>query len=181
MKATIKNSTQTESAGGWRLERAGDSDIVELMSWFPDAHSVDIWGGPEFRFPFTQDSFREDCRLDVMKSYTLRDPCNRMAAFGQLYNRNDRGHLARLVSNPGMRRQGAGKRLIELLMRAAEDEFGFREYSLFVYRDNEPAYRCYLEMGFTVQNYPDDAKLQDKCFFLIRTSDELQQGECNDE
>jgi len=156
---------------GWRLERTSDSDIDELMGWFPDAHSVDIWGGPKFRFPFTRESFLEDCQMNVSKSYTLRDPDDRMAAFGQLYNRHDRGHLARLISNPDMRREGAGKRLMERLIRVARDEYGFREYSLFVYRDNEPAYRCYLEMGFTVQEYPDDAKMKDKCYFLTRSSD----------
>jgi len=154
---------------GWRLESTNDSDIDELMHWFPDERSVDIWGGPGFRFPFTRDSFREDCHMDVMQSYTLCDPQGQMAAFGQIYNRHDRGHLARLISNPDMRRQGAGKRLIELLMRVARDEYGFQEYSLFVYRDNVPAYRCYLSMGFTVQDYPDDAKMKDKCYFLTRS------------
>ena len=104
-----------------------------------------------------------------------------MAAFGQLYNRQERGHFARLISNPDMRRQGAGRRLIALLIRVAREAYGFGEYSLFVYRDNEPAYRCYLEMGFTVQDYPDDAKMKDKCYFLTRSSDETQQeGERDD-
>lgn len=165
----------TASADGWTLRKTTDVDIDELMGWFPDAHSVDIWGGPKFRFPFTRESFREDCHLDkVMQSFSLRDPDGRLAAFGQLYNRHDRGHLARLISNPDIRRQGAGKRLIERLIRVARDDYGFREYSLFVYRDNEPAYRCYLELGFTVQEYPDDAKMKDQCYFLTRSSDETR-------
>ena len=40
-----------------QLELATDRDIDELMTWFPDAAAVDIWGGPKFRFPFTRDSF----------------------------------------------------------------------------------------------------------------------------
>ena len=157
---------------GWCLEPASDSDIDELMGWFPDAQSVDIWGGPKFRFPFTRQSFCEDCHLEkVLQSFSLRDPDGRMAAFGQLYNRRERGHLARLISNPDMRRQGAGRRLIELLMRVAAERYGFEEYSLFVYRHNEPAYRCYLDLGFKVQEYPDDAKMKDKCYFLTRSSD----------
>ena len=162
----------TVEQDGWCLERSRDSDIDELMGWFPDAHSVDIWGGPKFRFPFTRESFREDCHLDkVMQSFSLRDPDGRLAAFGQLYNRQERGHFARLISNPDMRRQGAGRCLIALMIRVAREEHGFGEYSLFVYRDNEPAYRCYLQMGFTVQDYPDDAKMKDKCYFLTRSSD----------
>jgi len=159
---------------GWDLEATSDSDIIELMGWFPDRHSVDIWGGPGFRFPFTRESFVEDCRMDIMRSFTLRNAEGRIAAFGQLYDRHGRGHLARLISNPGMRRQGAGKRLIAMLMQVAREQFDFHEYSLFVYRSNEPAYRCYLDMGFRVQEYPADAKMKDKCYFLTRSSAEEQ-------
>ena len=156
---------------GWALRKATDQDVDELMAWFPDPESADIWGGPEFRFPFTRESFLEYSQWERMKSFILVDPEGRMAAFGQLYDRSGRGHLARLVSNPAMRRQGAGKRLIRLLMRVAREQLGFTEYSLFVYRHNEPAYRCYLDLGFTVQDYPDDAKMKDKCYFLTRSSD----------
>ena len=160
------------SEDGWTLRDTTDSDIDELMGWFPDGQSVDIWGGPKFRFPFTRESFREDCHLEnVMQSYSLRGPGARMAAFGQLYNRQERGHLARLIANPEMRRQGAGRRLIGLLIRVAREEHGFKECSLFVYRHNIPAYRCYLDLGFTVQAYPDDAKMKDKCYFLTRSSE----------
>lgn len=153
---------------GWTLTATRDTEIDELMGWFPDSHSVDIWGGPEFRYPFSRESFVADCRMDVMRSFTLHDPGGAMAAFGQLYDRQGRGHLARLISNPAMRRRGAGKRLISMLMQVARKEMGFDEYSLFVYRDNVPAYQCYLAMGFTVQDYPDDAKMKDRCYFLTR-------------
>ena len=159
------------SDGGWTLRATTDQDVDELLSWFPDAASVDIWGGPGFRFPFTRNSFLEDSHWDMMRSFTLVDPDGRMAAFGQIYDRQGRGHLARLISNPEMRRQGAGRRLLSLLMRVASEQLGFTEYSLFVYRHNEPAYRCYLGMGFTVQDYPDDAKMADKCYFLTRPAD----------
>ena len=160
------------SEGGWALRHTTDYDIDELMGWFPDPESVDIWGGPEFRFPFTRESFREDCHLeDVLQSFSLRRPDGRMAAFGQIYDRHGRGHFARLISHPSMRRQGAGRRLIKLLIRVAREQLGFNEYSLFVYRHNEPAYRCYLDLGFTVQDYPEDAKMKDKCYFLTRTQE----------
>lgn len=155
---------------GWTLRETTDLDVDELMGWFPDAASVDIWGGPGFRFPFTRESFLEDCHWTETQSYSLVDPGGRMAAFGQLYNRHERGHLARLITNPAMRRKGAGSRLIRMLMRVAGEHLGFTECSLFVYRHNEPAYRCYLGLGFGVQDYPDDAKMADKCYFLTRAS-----------
>lgn len=138
------------------------------MRWFPDARSVDRWGGPRFRYPFTPGSFREDCRIDEVKSYCLRNPYGALCAFGQYYDRDDRAHLARLVTHPEMRRRGIGERLIRNLIMAAEREGGHEQCSLFVYKDNEPAYRCYLKFGFVVEAYPDDAPLKGKCYFLTR-------------
>ena len=136
---------------GWTLAPAADSEFDDVMSWFPDAHSVDIWGGPNFRYPFTAETFREDCRVDVMASYVLRNSAGELAAFGQSYER-----------------QGAGRKLIRMIIAALEMTGDYDEYSLFVYRDNTPAYQCYLSLGFVVVQYPDDAPMPDKCFFLTK-------------
>jgi ribosomal protein S18 acetylase RimI-like enzyme len=152
----------------WTLAPASDSDLDEVMTWFPDADAANIWSGPNFRFPFSRESFLEDLGIDVMESYMLRNAQGEPAAFGQTYIREGRGHLARLVSHPVMRRQGAGRQLILMLMSALALKYRFDEYSLFVYRDNEPAYQCYLSLGFAVVDYPEDAPMPDKCFFLTR-------------
>ena len=153
---------------GWTLSPLADAGIDEIMTWFPDAHSVDRWSGPNFRFPFTAETFREDCRLDLMRSWVLHDVEGRLAAFGQVYEREGRGHLARLISNPKMRRQGMGRKLIEMIIAMLEDTQAYDEYSLFVYRDNTAAYQCYLSLGFVVQDYPEDAPMPEKCFFLTK-------------
>ena len=154
--------------GGWMLEPAADADFDELMAWFPDPDSVDIWSGPDFRYPLHAETFREDLRLDMMASWSLRGPGGEFAGFGQSYERTGRGHLARLVVNPSMRGRGVGKRLIKLMIDALEASHGYDEYSLFVYRHNEAAYRCYRSLGFGVVDYPEDAAWRDKCFFLTR-------------
>ena len=153
---------------GWTLTPLADAEIDAVMTWFPDAGSIDIWGGPNFRFPFTAESFREDCRLDLMQSWILRNASGQLAAFGQAYERDGRGHLARLVSSPYLRRQGAGRQLIEMIIASLEETRAYDEYSLFVYRHNTPAYLCYLSLGFAVQDYPDDAPMPEKCYFLTR-------------
>ena len=155
---------------GWTLSPLVDAELDEVMTWFPDAESVNIWGGPIFRFPFTGKTFREDCRLDLMRSWTLHNAQGQLAAFGQAYERDGRGHLARLVSNPRLRRQGAGKKLIEMIIALLEKTQAYDEYSLFVFRDNVPAYQCYLSLGFVVQDYPDDASMPEKCYFLTRVA-----------
>jgi len=155
-------------AGGWTLATAADSDFDTVMSWFPDEDAVNIWGGPKFRYPFTGDTFREDCRIELMTSYVLRNSSGELAAFGQSCEREGRGHLARLVANPALRGQGAGRQLIQSIIAALEVESDYEEYSLFVYRHNTPAYQCYLSLGFAVTDYPDDAPMRDKCYFLTR-------------
>jgi len=141
------------------------------MGWFGDAEAVNRWGGPRFRYPFSAKSFREDCRIGEISSYCLRNPAGAMVGFGQFYDRYDRAHLARLISHPEKRRQGIGERLIRMIMKAALLSTEHEQSSLFVYRDNEPAYRCYLKLGFTVDAYPDDAPLKDECYFLTRNND----------
>ncbi len=157
--------------GGWTLRPTSSREFDLLMTWFPDPHSVEIWGGPVFRYPFTRDTFLEDCHIDMMISYSLLDPDGLLAAFGQVYERHGRGHLARLVSNPVMRRKGAGSRLIEMMIEAMRNEGSHDEASLFVYRDNVPARECYLSLGFRVTEYPDDAPLRERCYFLTRPID----------
>ena len=157
---------------GWELSLATDADIDTVMTWFPDAESVLIWGGPEFRYPFTATTFREDCRVERMDSYCLRNPAGELAAFGQSYERDGRGHLARLVSSPERRGAGAGKKLISMIIATLEAAHDFDEYSLFVFRHNEPAYRCYLSSGFVVRDYPDGAPLPGQCYFLTKRRSE---------
>lgn len=150
------------------LEPTTDRDIDELMRWFPDADSVDIWGGPKFRYPFSRQSFVQDSGMERMTSYSLRRSDGTMVAFGQRYVRDGRAHLARLIANPALRRQGYGRQLIEKMIAEVRRHGRHTEISLFVYRHNEPAYRCYAQLGFRVQPYPRDAALPEQCYFLTR-------------
>ena len=153
---------------GWRLVEAANGDLEQLMSWFGEPGEVNAWGGPGFRFPFTVDTFREDCRWGRMPSFRLNSPAGELAAFGQMYERYGRINLARLVVNPGMRGQGIGKRLIGLLIDAGAELYTAGEFSLFVYRDNAAALGCYSSMGFVIHEYPAGAPLADDCYYLVR-------------
>jgi ribosomal protein S18 acetylase RimI-like enzyme len=153
------------------LRAATDDDVAELRRWFANAAAVNIWGGPKFRYPFTPETFAKDCCLDIMKSFSLVDSAGRMVAFGQYYYRLGRGHLARLITKPDMRRRGYGRELIKKLINAVAAEGKATEVSLFVYRHNQSAYRCYRSLSFCVQDYPDDAPLKEQCYFLTRPID----------
>ena len=152
----------------WQLVEAIDADIDELMTWFGNAEDVVIWGGPKFRFPFTPESFREDCHWGEMASFSLRDGDDLQAGFGQIYDRNGRINLARLIVHPARRGQGIGRRLVEMLMAVGPGLLPLPEYSLFVFRSNEAALSCYISVGFEISDYPDDQILADQCYFLTR-------------
>jgi ribosomal protein S18 acetylase RimI-like enzyme len=46
----------------------------------------------------------------------------------------------------------------------------FAEFSLYVYRDNAAAIRCYAALGFEVAEFPADAPLRDVTCYMIRSS-----------
>lgn len=151
-----------------RLDRATESDIEELMTWFRNGTDVEVWGGPKFRYPFTAETFRSDCHWPDMASYCLRDGDGRMLAFGQYYDRNGRINFARLVVHPLHRGRGVGGCLLQRLMEAGAEALGLDEFSLFVFRDNLPALQCYRRAGFEIAPYPDDQTMADRCYFLTR-------------
>ena len=159
-------------ADGWTLMEATEQDLRELMAWFPDAQSVLAWGGPKFRFPFTEDTFRRDCHWGKMATFRLDDPDGTFAAFGQLYERYGRINFARLVAHPSMRGQGVGKRLLSLMMEVGPKLLSCKEFSLFVLRDNIMALECYRSMGFVIRDYPSDGPLPGQCYYLTRPAEQ---------
>jgi ribosomal protein S18 acetylase RimI-like enzyme len=153
---------------GWALDRATSTDLASLRAWLDTADAVRTWGGPNFRYPYTTETFVEDCHWPEMDSFCLRDPDGRLAAFGQLYDRDGRINLARLIAKPSMRGRGVGRRLVGLLMVAGARLLDLDEYSLYVYRDNEAALSCYRAMGFEIADCPLEGPLAEECYFLTR-------------
>lgn len=156
------------SDDAWILDETAESDIDQLMKWFPDADSTRTWGGPDVRYPFNRHSFAEDIHWGRMAAFSLRSPSGDLAAFGQIYERLNRINLARLAVNPTMRGQGVGKRLIAMLMTLGPQMFSCSEFSLFVYRDNVVAAKWYASLGFKVTTFPEQALLGEACDYLTR-------------
>ncbi len=151
-----------------KLNDASESDINRLMSWFPDERSVDIWGGPNFRYPLTPTTFQENTHWRDMDSYILIGPQRDMIAFGQMYERHGRINLARLVVAPDQRRQGLGTRLVTLLMDRGRETFPLEEFSLYVYDDNHAAKACYASAGFEEHESPVSDDMPDNCIYMTR-------------
>ena len=104
----------------------------------------------------------------IWPRFGYKAPEDEFAAFGQISERHDRAHFARLVANPTLRGQGVGRRLLAHLIEEAGTRYDYGECGLFVYRHNVPALRCYQSAGFRITDYPDDAPMPDQCYYLKR-------------
>lgn len=138
-----------------KFGRFDPAQVPDLMRWFPDETELRAWGGPDFRFPFTAASFREDARVDSIDSFALVAASGSLAAFGQCYLRVARCHFGRVGVAPRWRGQGIGTRLFREMAAWGLAEFGPRELSLFVNKANDAAHRLYLRLGFRETPYPE--------------------------
>lgn len=140
-----------------QFRRFDPERLPELSAWFPDATTLRAWGGPDARFPFSPEIFREDVKIDSFDSFSLVAEDGALAAFGQCYLRVERCHFGRVAVAPSRRNQGLGARLLREMAAWGESRFGRRELSLFVHRENPDAHRLYLRLGFHEVPYPDPA------------------------
>lgn len=136
----------------------------ELMNWFPDRRSCEVWASPAFPYPFTETIFMEHVRPDL-PSFSLVGEDRELLGFGQYYLRAGRCHLARLVISAGHRGQGLGAFLVRELCRRGGRKLGVRECSLFVLPDNAPAVKLYQRLGFSEATYPEE--LPPDCVYLV--------------
>lgn len=157
------------------LLEPNQSLIQVMMTWINDERELGAWAGPKFRYPFTLESFTEDLRLGELTSYCLLGPniaapndADDLLAFGQIYQRLDKCHLARLLVAPSQRGKGLVKVLIKSLSGLGRQRFGLDGDSLFVFPENTAAIRAYTSIGFEVVNYPEQPPLAD-CLYMIRT------------
>lgn len=151
--------------------------LPDLMSWFPDAESTSIWGGPKQRFPFTAESFREDTMLDEVPSYSLIGDGGELLAFGQYYERAGRCHLARLATAPDQRRRGLGVALVRELSRLGCERLGVGVCSLFVMADNAPARGLYEKLGFAPAPFPPGSPDLEGCLYMTALLETVLAGQ----
>ena len=137
------------------------------MNWFPDCTSCRTWGGPEFRYPFSEDTFREDAKVLELPSWSLVDADGTFCAFGQYYPRLGLCHLGRLAVAPALRGRGVGRVLVHALAERGLAALKADGCSLFVLTSNERAARLYRRLGFVAQPYPGPAPLFDDCIYMV--------------
>jgi len=143
------------------------SDIDTLMSWFTTKQHIALWGGPNFTFPFTKESFIKDSKIENLASFKLINENKELLAFGQYYERLNCCHLGRLVVNPNKRGEGLGRVLVNSLIASGTEALKLNSSSLFVLADNQTAFNLYQSCGFELQNYPEKIELEN-CLYLVK-------------
>lgn len=136
------------------------------MEWFPDQQRCQQWGGPEFRFPFTQKTFFEDCGWEQIASFVLTDDDNPVLGFGQYYERLGHCHLGRLAIHPLHRHRGHGMTLVTALADAGMTALKINQCSLFVLTDNPAAIGLYRKLGFEPAEYTADDIVLENFFYM---------------
>ena len=139
--------------------------VQQMLGWFTSKHQLQSWGGPQFRYPFSQQSFIEDIKLDALASYSLTDAQGNCVAFGQFYPRLGCCHLGRLIVSPQHRGQGLGYSWVNQLMTLGRQQLALSNCSLFVYKDNYQALHVYEKLGFQVADYPQPMPIAD-CLYM---------------
>ncbi len=127
------------------------ADYEALTSWVPDAQSCLRWAGPRVRFPFTAAELPSLLLLPDKQgqSYCLAGKSGNLLGFGQYWIiKPGAVHLARIIISPGVRGQGFGRLLCELLMARAIQATCATEVTLHVFRDNAAACSLYSSLGF---------------------------------
>jgi ribosomal protein S18 acetylase RimI-like enzyme len=151
-----------------RLTPPSDENFIELMSWFSNEYELNIWSGPNFRYPFNLNTFKSDLNVETLKSFSLTSSEGNLLGFGQYYLRLERCHLGRLVVNPNFRGQGIASHLINQLSTLGKLDLHVDSCSLFVLGDNENAIKAYTKIGFSMADYPKEIPLAN-CFYMVKT------------
>ena len=149
------------------LEGTTPDHLRQMMSWFADAQACRLWGGTEFRYPFTEETFVADSRCEALPTYSLLGEGGRLLGVGQYYDRLGRCHLARLAISPEHRGRGLGTQLIAQLIELGVPVLQTSECSLFVARINPAAARLYARLGFAIVPYPDDSLPLDGMDYMV--------------
>jgi ribosomal protein S18 acetylase RimI-like enzyme len=150
-----------------QLIEATKAHVPQIMTWFATEHSCRVWGGPEFRFPFTAETFLADSALMRLPSYALIRESAELCGFGQFYLRAGRCHLSRLAVAPAHRGRGLGTQLIERLLREGKEKLGITQSSLFVHVTNTSAIALYERLGYMRGSYPDPGLEIPNCYYMI--------------
>ena len=138
-----------------RLRAATLHDLALLTGWIPDEKSCRYWAGPGVNFPFTINSLKADIHYSQQNTFSLINEHNDLIGLGQIIEKENFLHLARIIIAPDFRGRGYGKILCQKLIAKGKRKYGERPFSLNVYVRNTNALELYKQLGFAPVNRPE--------------------------
>jgi RimJ/RimL family protein N-acetyltransferase len=136
------------------LRPARPEDAEEMARWFVDITDLAQWGGPEVRFPLSNDQLAawiaEGAGERPRICFSAVDG-NDMPWGHVQFLRDPPRHWARLGRfgiAPARRGKGMGRALFDKAVRFAFSELEVKHLALAVVPGNERARRLYLDFGF---------------------------------
>ena len=150
-----------------KLRKTVPEDLRLVMGWIENEKACRIWAGQGFRFPFNWDNYLEDLGFYTHETFSLVDESENPVGIGQIMQRKNRLHLARILVNPGSRGQGYGRLLCELLITEGRSRPGNKPFSLNVYRHNRLARELYIRLGFKEPEDQSEAVSHDSVFMIL--------------
>jgi ribosomal protein S18 acetylase RimI-like enzyme len=149
-----------------QLALASIAEMQQLQRWFHSAEQQQSWGGDNFDYPCSELRFLELLCRPGTQSFSLLADDGTLLGFGQICDRFNCHHLARLVIKPELRGQGLAKVLLfELIIQALSRQQ--RTISLYVHRHNAIALQCYRSMGFQLSPPPEQEN--QRLYFMTLT------------
>ena len=148
------------------LEVSTKIHLSQLKSWFNDSQQVLEWAGPSFVFPASETSFIQQLSAPIFTSFSLTHNDD-LVGFGQYQLHPPFLHLGRLAIKPIYRGNGLGHALLKALIDEGIKNDTIKTISLFVYNNNQIAYKVYKKAGFTKSVYPLGKQKIKDCDYLV--------------
>ncbi len=140
--------TDTSPATAWTTTIPATEDVAATVaSWSTSAAEAAAWVSSPV--PVTADVVLGWWGRADVTARLLRDPLGVPVAYGEVWDdeEEDEVELARLIVDPARRREGVGRRLVEVLLDLAH-QHGRSDCFLRVVPDNTAARALYRSTGF---------------------------------
>ena len=130
-------------------------DIESLRAWRNDKESTKFLRKVGYITPEMQEKWFIDYLKDS-SIYTFaiveKEKLNRIVGSVSIYNfRNNKAEIGKIqVGDPEAHGLGIGRKAMVIAMKIGFELMGFSVFDAHVHKDNIPAYKSYLDIGFKV-------------------------------
>ena len=149
-----------------KIRLSTEEDLKEIIQWFPTLIEARKWGGPSVKFPINLIQLKIDLDWESGGSYCLVDENDKLIGFCHVYDRFGFKHLSRIAISPAMRGLGHSYKLMHMIQKEVFEPG--TKLSLYVYENNTPAKRLYVNLGFCVSAYPENTDEIKECIFMVK-------------